>query len=111
MERKCSGGKHTVEIREDRLRVEKSKPAKKRVAYDDVDMEIFDELRNLRAKIARESGVPAYIVFGDRTLKEMASVLPVTKEEMLSVNGVGEVKFERYGEQFLQLCKALKDRH
>ncbi|OQX59978.1 MAG: DNA helicase RecQ [Helicobacteraceae bacterium 4484_230] len=101
-------GKHSVEIREDRLRVEKLKSVKKRMVYDDVDMEIFDTLRSLRAEIARESGVPAYIVFGDKTLKEMAVLLPVSKEEMLDVNGVGEVKFKRYGERFLQLCKTLK---
>ncbi len=101
-------GKQTVEIREDRLRVEKSPTVKRTTSYDDVDMDTFDALRKLRAEIAKVSGVPAYIVFGDKTLKEMATTLPVTKEAMLDVNGVGEVKFERYGEQFLQLCKMLK---
>jgi len=101
--------KQTVEIREDRLRVEKSVSVKKGTSYDDVDMETFDALRNLRAEIAKESGVPAYIVFGDKTLKEMATTLPTTKEAMLDVNGVGEVKYERYGEIFLKLCRTLKE--
>ena len=100
-------GKEVIEIREDRLRIEKSTSIKKITNYDDVDMEIFNALRNLRAEIAKKSGVPAYIVFGDKTLKEMATILPTTKEAMMDVNGVGEVKFERYGEQFLDLCKTL----
>ena len=64
----------------------------------------FEALRELRAKIAKEENIPAYIVFSDKTLYEMAQRVPKTKEEMLAVNGVGEVKFERYGEAFLKAC-------
>jgi ATP-dependent DNA helicase RecQ len=53
--------------------------------------------------------VPAYIVFGDRTLALMAASLPVTNEAMLQISGVGEVKFERYGEAFLKLLKELEN--
>ena len=58
-------------------------------------------------EIADGKGVPAYIVFGDKTLKEMAAKRPQSKEEMLQVGGIGEVKFERYGEQFLVLLQSL----
>lgn len=67
--------------------------------------EHFETLRELRAKIAKEAGVPAYIVFSDTTLKEMASCLPQNEESFLEINGVGLVKLERYGKEFLQQIK------
>lgn len=65
-------------------------------------LELFEHLRNLRTRIAREQNMPPYIIFSDRTLTDMCVRLPFTKEEMLCVSGVGESKFEKYGEQFLQ---------
>ena len=62
---------------------------------------LFKLLKNLRHDIAHEKNVPAYIIFSDRTLKDMCLKLPSDKAEMLSVNGVGERKFEQYGEKFL----------
>ena len=95
-----------VFIKEERLNL---KPKKEFVVHkdEDVDSEVFEQLRALRGAIAKAEDKPAYIIFGDKTLKEMAKVLPKTKEEMLEVNGIGEVKFERYGEQFLELCQTL----
>ena len=63
--------------------------------------EHFESLRELRKSIADEAGVPPYIVFSDKTLKEMASILPKDDESFLDINGVGQVKLERYGKQFL----------
>jgi ATP-dependent DNA helicase RecQ len=60
-------------------------------------------LRQLRLEIAQKDGVPPYIVFSDKTLKELSVAQPTTKEEMLNIHGIGEVKFERYGKEFLQL--------
>ncbi len=98
-------GKEKVLIRADRLNI-KAKTVKKSAAeIFDFDNDLFESLRSLRQEIAQEQGVPAYIVFGDKTLKEMAASTPQTKEEMLQVGGVGEVKFERYGEQFLALLQ------
>ena len=65
-------------------------------------LDLFEKLRALRAELAREQGLPPYIVFNDRTLLDMCVKLPLAREEMLNVNGVGENKFARYGEQFLQ---------
>lgn len=93
-----------VSIKAERLHV---KAKKEFVVHkdEDVNSEIFEQLRALRAEIAKEESKPAYIIFGDKTLKEMAKLLPKNKEEMLHVSGVGEVKFERYGEQFLELLQ------
>lgn len=68
----------------------------------------FETLRALRAQIAKQEGKPAYIVFSDKTLKEMAHILPQDKRAMLSLHGVGQMKFERYGEAFLECCRSLR---
>ena len=62
---------------------------------------IYEKFRTLRREIALESEVPAYVIFGDKTLKEFANKLPISKEQMLEINGVGLVKYEKYGESFL----------
>ena len=62
---------------------------------------LFEKLRALRMEIAKEEKVPPYIVFSDKTLTHMCIVKPKTKEEMLTVSGVGEYKFGKYGERFL----------
>ncbi|MCF8382260.1 MAG: DNA helicase RecQ [Chlorobium sp.] len=63
--------------------------------------ELFELLRSLRKQIADEQGVPPYVVFSDRSLRDMSSLLPCDEESMLAVTGVGEVKLERYGRQFI----------
>jgi ATP-dependent DNA helicase RecQ len=63
---------------------------------------LFDKLRELRREIADRQGVPAYVVFSDRTLREMAEVRPENDDELLAVSGVGPAKLERYGERFLR---------
>lgn len=62
---------------------------------------LFEELRELRRELAKEAGVPPYVVFSDKTLAQMCIMKPRTKAEMLAVSGVGEHKFEKYGAQFL----------
>jgi len=98
-------GKQAVLIRSDRLNVKEKLVKKAAPEMFDYDAGLFDALRDLRQEIAKEQGVPAYIVFGDKTLKEMASLRPQSKEAMLQVGGIGEVKFERYGEAFLTLLQ------
>ena len=63
--------------------------------------ELFGRLRALRARTARRQGVPAYVVFSDKTLREMAVLQPRTMEELRTVSGVGDAKASRYGEAFL----------
>ena len=64
--------------------------------------ELYEQLR---ARLARRLGVPAYVVFTDRALREMAGYLPLTEEALLTVNGVGRAKLERYGAEVLQLLR------
>ena len=63
---------------------------------------LFERLRQKRYKMAQEAKVPPYIIFSDKTLRQMSTYLPVTKEEMLSINGVGDSKYEKYGEAFAE---------
>ena len=66
------------------------------------DAELFRRLRALRAKAARFQGIPAYMVFSDKTLREMAVRRPATMAQLRAVGGVGSAKAERYGRQFLE---------
>ena len=96
-----------VECDEEKLNVVEKKSKK---VYDNAPKdEVFEKFRTLRLEISLRENVPAYIVFSDKTLVEFANALPQNKEEMLDVNGVGEVKYERYGEDFLSLCKEIKN--
>ncbi len=65
--------------------------------------ELFDELKILRTAFAREESVPPYVVFSDATLIEMATYLPEDETEMLKISGVGDVKMEKYGAEFLEI--------
>jgi ATP-dependent DNA helicase RecQ len=73
---------------------------------DPVAQGLFEQLRALRKELADASGVPAYIVFSDAALRDMARRRPLTRAEMLAVSGVGPVKLERYGDPFLALLRA-----
>ncbi|SFV51342.1 ATP-dependent DNA helicase RecQ [hydrothermal vent metagenome] len=98
--------KEKITIDKDRYATQKIKSIQKEqnsTHESEYDVKLFEQLRELRAKIAKENEIPAYIVFSDKTLKDMSIKKPQTKEEMLEVNGVGEVKFERYGEEFLEV--------
>lgn len=66
---------------------------------------LFEQLRKVRMDIAREAHVPPYVVFADKTLLEMCQYQPKDKEEMLKVSGVGEMKYQKYGEQFLEVLR------
>jgi ATP-dependent DNA helicase RecQ len=62
---------------------------------------LFERLRALRKKLADERGVPAYVIFSDRTLQDMATRVPQTRLELLEVHGVGQKKLDQYGDVFL----------
>ncbi|MCM1258556.1 MAG: HRDC domain-containing protein, partial [Roseburia sp.] len=63
---------------------------------------LFEKLRQLRLVIAKEEGMPPYIIFSDKTLIDMCVKMPKDKREMLAVSGVGENKFKKYGQRFLE---------
>ena len=69
--------------------------------FTEAEEKLFERLRALRTEIAREEKVPPYIVFSDKTLIHMCLLKPKTKAGMLAVSGVGEFKYEKYGERFL----------
>ncbi|MCH2461474.1 MAG: HRDC domain-containing protein, partial [Gemmatimonadetes bacterium] len=80
-------------------RIEESRPLSKE------DEALFQDLRKLRKSTADRQGVPAYIVFNDTTLREMAVKRPFTPEEFLAMSGVGPAKLDRYGEAFLETIR------
>ena len=70
---------------------------------------LLEELKALRLTLAKEENMPAYIVFSNATLKDMAQKAPVTMAEFLAVSGVGKFKAERYGQRFLTAIKKYMD--
>ena len=69
------------------------------------EKELFEELRELRFEIAKESSIAPFIIFHDSSLKEMATYFPENREEFLKIKGVGTKKYESYGEQFIEIIK------
>ncbi|WP_299180550.1 DNA helicase RecQ [uncultured Aquimarina sp.] len=63
---------------------------------------LFDKLRELRLSLAKEAGIPAYQIFNDATLKEMEKVRPMSDDEFMQINGVGKMKMQNYGYQFIK---------
>ncbi len=66
------------------------------------DNELFEILRALRKEIASSEGVPPYFIFGDAVLKEMSTKFPVNQSQMMDISGVGQKKYEKYGELFIE---------
>jgi len=84
----------------ERQEAEKARP-KQAAKPQRVRDELFEKLRQLRIELARERGVPPYIIFNDATLEEMAAARPMTDEEMKNISGVGERKLHLYGTYFI----------
>ncbi len=102
-------GEQSVEIREIKARASAtSKRSKAMIAAeaDGVDADLLSVLKALRRELAAERNVPAYVVFSDATLIDMAHLRPQTLEDMAAVNGVGPKKLETFGSAFLELLKS-----
>lgn len=80
--------------------------AAKSALEDEADIELFEALRAARMEIAKELGVPPYVVFPDTTLVGFATLRPLDREAMLGISGVGPSKLERYGDAFLEVILA-----
>ncbi len=78
-------------------------PAASSAQYSPV---LFERLRALRKELAERAQVPAYVIFSDRSLIEMATFLPQTEAQFLAINGVGQTKLANYGARFLQVIRA-----
>ncbi len=74
-------------------------------SWEGVDEELFEHLRELRRNLAREKSVPAYVVFGDASLRDMARLRPTARPNFLRVHGVGKAKAAEYGKIFVQTIR------
>ena len=100
-------GDQKIKLAKPRIR-KKVKPESKRKTPNNqpYDKVLFEKLRELRKNIATELDVPPYIVFGDATLIHMAQLKPCNNEKMLEINGVGQIKLERFGDAFLDCLRS-----
>ena len=96
-------GEESIDLNKDMTQTPAKVPS--RVAIEDLDYDevLFEGLKRLRTIIASENKLAPYMVFHDRTLKEMAALKPADKKALLTVNGVGEVKLQRFGDRFLEV--------
>ncbi len=78
---------------------------KKEEEWAEIDQELFQLLRKKRAELAQQQGVPAFIIFGDKSLRDMAVIKPVTRQAFATVYGVGEHKLQIYADAFIGLIK------
>ena len=89
--------------------VEKKRKTRHYADWEGVDEELFQVLRAKRRQLAEEKNLPAYIIFGDKTLKDMARLKPVSREEFSTVFGVGEAKLAQYGKVFIEVIRGYLD--
>ena len=101
-------GEETVSLARPRIRekVRKKAPARVPGLERAEDKALFEELRALRKRLADERGVPPYVIFGDAALLEMSVRRPANESEFLEISGVGQVKLERHGSDFLATIAA-----
>lgn len=81
------------------------------IAGHTYDLSLFEELRSVRMHEARRLNVPPYVVFGDKTLREMVVHLPQTPDAFLEINGVGNRKLSQFGEQFMSVIRQYSETH
>jgi ATP-dependent DNA helicase RecQ len=113
-------GEKTFELRRDpvpvkdktKLTIEKGRIAIKKdkdsILLETDQVELWEELRLLRLELARSQSVPPYVIFHDKTLKELVANLPDSLEEMTTISGIGRRKVELYGKQFLEVIRKYK---
>ena len=92
-------GQRTVQLLQPKIKIRKSRFEED--TWKNVDTDLFESLRNLRRELASERGVPAYVLFSDATLREMARAKPASAAALLSIRGVGERKLADLGQRFL----------
>jgi ATP-dependent DNA helicase RecQ len=95
-------GEASITLRKDSIRKAARRPAVRAMVSDE-DAPLLSALKAKRRALAENARVPAYVIFPDRTLIEMAEARPVTLDEMARINGVGAKKLERYGAEFLSV--------
>jgi len=78
-------------------------------SLDDRSMGLWEHLRRVRFEIAKEMELPAYVIFHDKTLKEMAACRPRTRKDLLQITGVGEIKADQFGKRFIDAIQTWAD--
>ncbi|ABR73725.1 DNA helicase RecQ [Actinobacillus succinogenes] len=101
-------GEIKLELATPRLSAIATVASPQRSAVTNYDKDLFARLRFLRKKIAERENIPPYIVFSDATLQEMSLYLPTSKAEMLQINGVGAIKWDRFAQPFMAIIKEHK---
>jgi ATP-dependent DNA helicase RecQ len=81
------------------------KPVAANISRESVDSELFEKLRELRLELARQRSVPAYIIFGDATLRDLARKRPSSPEDLLLISGIGLKKLDTYGKRILEVIR------
>ena len=91
----------------DKLNKGDIKPAvSSEIVLNDAERRLFDKLRNMRMELSREENIPPYMVAHDSVLKKLASLKPMTREDMLNIGGFGEKSFDKYGVYFLKVIRS-----
>lgn len=100
-------GKRTFEV----IRQKEGKRKSATAMTGDYSHKLFEQLRAERLRMAQDEGVPPFVIFSDRTLREMALYFPDTAEQMSGINGVGAAKLEKYGDTFMTIIEMFKHMH
>ena len=98
-------GSQRIELRKETAAPKSTRREKRAAVTSDADATLLAALKGLRAKLAQAQRVPAYVVFSDRTLIELATHRPDTLRVMREIHGVGDAKLERYGSAFLEVIQ------
>lgn len=105
------GGEDRSKPQTDSDKIEDSKPGKKSIAADDENIEeteIYKELRAYRRDKSREEKIRAYIIYNNKQLEELIFKMPITKDELKTVSGFGNVKASKYGDDIINIIKKYK---
>ena len=105
---KLLSGEMKLELRKQEFSVSKNEKYTRKVSKSSKEAQhgrddLFNALKNLRNKLAKEKGLPSYIVFNDKSLHDMCAIMPRNSDEFLMVHGVGQSKLDNYGDQFLDV--------
>jgi ATP-dependent DNA helicase RecQ len=108
LEEACRGllrGEEEIQLRRDAPRARAAKQQTRTALAPDIDVALWEALRDCRRRLAEEQGVPPYVIFHDRTLQEMCTSLPLNSAQFGRITGVGQRKLDKYGTQFLQVIR------
>jgi len=100
--------KKQITVQVDALNLVVTKTYNKEYKKDIVINELFEQFRTLRTSLAKSENVAPYMIFSDKALDEMSKKLPLSDEAFLDITGVGQMKLEKYGEVFIELCSQIK---